>query len=133
MFKKEFFVALGIVFVSIGFTFTAFAENREKTAVGTDEFSFNAPKTAADNAAENYVYDQEKLAKIGSEAGNWEFDFNAPKNSADLAAQNYVYDYQRLQRIGTEAGDREWQFGSSSQSSNPPYVKEEVKADNNKG
>ena len=39
-------------------------------------FHSSPPETAADEAARNYVYDQEQLDLIGTEGGVWEFRFD---------------------------------------------------------
>jgi hypothetical protein len=63
--------------------------------------TFSAPETAADGAARNYVYDQEQLALIGTEAGGE----IASTPQALRAAKNYAYNEERLAVVGTEAGD----------------------------
>jgi len=133
MLKKEFIITLLVVFVSFGFVTAVFAENSETSLLGTDEFNFNAQKTSADVAAQNHVYNQENLAKVGTEAGNWVYDFDAPVTAADNAARYYAYDHERLERIGTEAGDWEQRSEPSSNPMTPPYVKEEVKTDKTQG
>ena len=102
-------VGVLVGFMTLGLVGAAFAEQpNDNSILGTDQFSFSTPQTEADIAAQNHDYDQERLAKVGSEAGNWQFDFDAPETKADLAAQNYHYDSQKLHMVGTEYGYDEY-------------------------
>lgn len=49
---------------------------------GTDEFVFATPETDADRAAKAYVYDQEALTNVGTEAGNWEPKYMSSEQNA---------------------------------------------------
>ena len=111
MFKKEFIIGLLTTFLCLGLIGTAFAgEGDYDSILGTDEFKFDAPVTKADIAAKAYSYDQNSLALVGTEAGNWEFRFDAPLTKADIAARNHKYNQESLALVGTEAGNWEFRF-----------------------
>ena len=102
-------VGVLVGFMTLGLVGAAFAEQpNDKSILGTDEFSFNAPITEADIAAQSYVYNQEHLKLVGPEGGDWEFHFNAPETKADLAAKNYKYDPVKLRMVVTEMGYDEY-------------------------
>jgi len=89
MFKKELIVSALVVFFSFGLVGSVFAENSETSLVGSDVFSFDAQLTpselSAQNAAMSHEYDQDRLVRGGTEAGNWEHRFDtstsAPNNA----------------------------------------------------
>ena len=120
MLKKQMLITGLVVLMSLGLVGTVFAgENDYQGVLGADQFSFDAPISAAEQAAVNaaikHNYDQDRLALAGTEAGDFEYRFDAPATKAELAAMNHVYDQERLDRIGTEAGD--YKFGSVAASS----------------
>ena len=90
MFKKELVISLLVVFFSFGLVGTVFAENSDTSVVGRDVFSFDAQPTpsklAAQKAAMNYEYDQDRLVRIGTEAGDWEHRFDSSTKSNDAVA-----------------------------------------------
>jgi hypothetical protein len=103
--KNVLTVGVLMAFMTLGIVGSAFAEDsHDKSILGTDQFSFNAPETKADVVAKNYVYNQQRLEQVGTEAGNAQFDFDAPETKAELATKNYDYDSQKLRMVGTEAG-----------------------------
>lgn len=108
MLRKEIIVGIFAAFTLLLSFGTALAEDSNDTSItGSDEFVFNAPETKADVAARNYVYDEDQLALIGTEAGSEVA--SAPK--ALRAARNHGYNEERLAVVGTEAGDWEFRFG----------------------
>jgi len=118
MLKKEFTIGVLATFFFLGLLGTAFAENRETSLLGTDQFSFDAPVTEADVAANNYVYNQGHLASVGTEGGNWEFRFDAPETKADVAVKNYSYNQEHLASVGTEGGNWEFKFDAPEATAN---------------
>ena len=109
-------VGVLVGFMTLGLVGAAFAEQpNDKSILGTDEFSFNAPITETDIAAQKYVYDQERLKLVGTEGGDWQFNFNAPETKADLAAKNYNYDPVKLKMVGTNMGYDEYIHSNSLQ------------------
>jgi len=111
MFKKEFIVGLLVVFLSLVMVGTVFAgENDYTNIIGSDEFTFDSTESNNDVATSDYVYDQEHLASVGTEAGDWEYKFDAPETKADVAARSHVYDQDHMVLVGTEAGD--WEYRS---------------------
>jgi hypothetical protein len=118
MFKKEIMICMLATLFVVGLLGTAFAENRETSLIGTDQFSFDSPNPMINyEAAKNYDYNQEHLAKVGTEGGDWQFKFDAPETKADMAAKNYVYDHDHLALIGTEGGDHEFKFDNATPNS----------------
>jgi len=110
MFRKELIIGVLATSVILGSFGTALAEDsNDKSILGTDEFSCEYSETAADVAARNYVYDQEQLDLIGTEAGGE--IVSTPQ--ALRAARNYDYNKEQLAVVGTEAGD--WEFRSYDQ------------------
>ena len=110
MLKKQLIIGVLATSVLLGSFGTALAEDsNDKSILGTDEFSFEYSETAADVAARNYVYDQEQLDLIGTEAGGE----IASTPQAQSAARNYDYNKEHLAVVGTEAGD--WEFRSYDQ------------------
>ena len=103
MFKKELIIGVLATFFMMGMLGTAFAENE----AGSVQFSFDA-QGMNQEAAINHDYNQEHLAVIGTEGGDWEFKFDAPKTEADLAANNYKYDPVKLDMVGTKMGYDEY-------------------------
>ena len=74
MFKKELIIGVIATSVLLGSFGSALAEDSNATSIlGIDEFTFETTDTTSDAAARNYVYDQEQLAVVGTEAGDWEF------------------------------------------------------------
>jgi|GEM_PF-2484462 len=126
MLKKEFIIgvlATSVIFGSLG---TAFAEDsNDKSILGTDEYSFDAPGTTADEAARNHVYDQEQLALIGTEAGGEIVSTPQALN----AANNHAYSEERLAVVGTEAGD--WEYRSYEEGSRTSDAVAQVATDSN--
>jgi hypothetical protein len=111
MITKKFFIVSLAVSLLFGLFGTAFAGEADyKTIVGTDQFVFNAPQTMADLAASHYVYDQQKLALVGTEKGSDQFNFDAPVSKEDLAARSYNYDPNQLAAVGTEKGSCQFKF-----------------------
>ena len=107
MLRKELIIGIFTAFTLLVSFGTALAEDsNDKSILGTDEFTFDAPETKADVAARNYVYDEEQLALVGTEAGSEVT--STPK--ALQAARNYGYDKEYLAAAGTEAGDWEFRF-----------------------
>ena len=129
MLRKELIIGIFVAFTLLVTFGTALAEDsNDKSILGTDEFTFNAPETKADVAARNYVYDEEQLALISTEAGGE--IASTPK--ALHAARNFVYDEERLAVVGTEAGD--WKFRFDGQGSGTSEViADKREATNNKG
>ena len=116
MLTKQLIISVLATFFFLGLLGTAFAGENDYTSVlGSDEFTFNAPETNADVAARNHVYNQEHLAAVGTEAGDWEYTFNAPETNADIAARDHVYNQENLATIGTEAGGPEFTFESAEE------------------
>jgi hypothetical protein len=76
----------------IAFTFglsgLAFAESTDPSLLGNDEFQFNAPETKAGRAARGFDYDQESLAIVGTEAGDWEYRHEPSDNQLGAAVAN---------------------------------------------
>jgi hypothetical protein len=101
MFKKELIIGVLATFFLMGMLGTAFAENE----IGSVQFSFDA-QGMNHEAAINHDYNQEHLAAVGNEAGDWKIDFAAPESKADIAAKDYNYNQQHLALVGTEAGDQ---------------------------
>ncbi|MBW2689952.1 MAG: hypothetical protein JRC99_08480 [Deltaproteobacteria bacterium] len=114
MFKKELFTSILVAFFCVGLVGTALAGEviYDGSEAGSDEFTFDAP-TEVNDAAKNHVYNEESLAIIGTEAGDWEFKYDAPETKADVAARNYNYNQESLASIGTEAGNDEFRFDAS--------------------
>ena len=110
MFRKELITGILVAFFFMGFLGTAFAENSDKSILGSDEFTFDAPVSINNKAAIDHKYNQDDLALVGTEGGNWEFKFDTPETKADLAAKSYVYDQGRLASVGSEGGDWEFSF-----------------------
>lgn len=113
--KKRFSFIGGLVaLLLLGLTATSFAgvHADQRNDIGTEaggdwRFVFDAPETKADIAAQNYSYDDARLARIGTEAGvDWRLDFDAPPTRADIAAQNHDYSIERMSLVGTEAGQQ---------------------------
>ena len=110
MFRKELIIGVLATSVILGSFGTALAEDsNDKSILGTDEFSCEYSETAADVAARNYVYDQEQLDLIGTEAGG---EITSTPQAL-RAARNYDYNKEQLAVVGTEAGD--WEFRSYDQ------------------
>lgn len=88
MFKKELIICALATFFFLGLLGTAFAENRDTSLIGSDQFSFDAPDSAINyEAARNYDYNQERLAAVSTEGGNWEFKFhNTESKSSETKA-----------------------------------------------
>ncbi len=83
MLKNILIVGVLAVLMSVGLAGVAVAgEGDYRDIVGTDEFVFSSHGTEADSVAKAYVYDQEALANVGSEAGNWQYDFMSSGNKA---------------------------------------------------
>jgi hypothetical protein len=117
MLRKELIVGIFAAFTILILFGTALAEDsNDKSILGTDEFTFDAPETKADVASRNYVYDKEPLALVGTEAGSEVTSIP----QAQQAARNYVYDEERLAAVGTEAGD--WKFRVDDQGSGTSEV-----------
>ncbi len=112
MLKKQCIVSLFVVLFPLIFVGAAVAgENDYSGILGSDQFSFEASVT--NKAASNHVYDQEKLALVGTEAGTWEYDPNAELTPAQQAAIEHDYNQSRLSDVGTEAGNWQYRFDSS--------------------
>lgn len=112
MLKKQCILGLFVVLLSLIFVGAAVAgENDYSGILGSDQFSFEDSVT--NKAASNHVYDQEKLALIGTEAGAWEYDPNAELTPAQQAAIERDYDQSRLSDVATEAGSWQYRFDSS--------------------
>lgn len=113
MFKKELIISVLVAFLFMGFIGTAFAEQNNDTSIlGSDQFSFDANNSMNSEAAINHDYNQEHLAVVGTEAGDWKIDFAAPESKAEMAANNYNYNQQHLALVGTESGD--WKFNNTA-------------------
>ncbi len=116
MLKKQYIVSLLVVLLSLGFVTSVFAgENDYKTILGSDEFSFEASETNKDMSASNHVYDHERLARVGTEAGDWQYDYsaNTVEAQSEQAASGLNSDQSKLSSVGTEAGDWEYRFDST--------------------
>ena len=112
MFKKELIIGVLATFFFMGMLGTAFAGEGDYTsAVGTDQFSFDA-QGMNQEAAINHDYNQEHLAAVGTEAGDWKIDFASHESKADIAAKDYNYNQQHLALVGTESGD--WKVNNSA-------------------
>ncbi len=107
MFKKELIIGVLATFFLMGMLGTAFAENE----AGSVQFSFDAQSMNHD-AAINHDYNQEHLAAVSTEAGDWKINFAAPESKAALAAKDYNYNQQHLALVGTESGD--WKVNNSA-------------------
>ncbi len=114
MLKKELTTAILVAFLSLGLVATAMAGEvvYNGSEAGSDEFSFDAQNGNID-VVKNHVYDEEALAKVGTEAGNWEYRYDAPETKADITARNYNYDQESLASIGTEAGNDGFSFDAT--------------------
>ena len=107
MLRKELIIGVFAAFILLSSFGTALAEDsNDKSILGTDEFTFDAPETKADVAARDYVYDEEQLALIGTEAGGEMV--STPK--ALRASRSHNYDEEHLVAVGTEAGNWEFRF-----------------------
>ena len=115
MLKKQYIVSLLVVLLSLGFAGSVVAgENDYNNLLGSDEFSFEASETNKDTAASTHVYDQEKLALVGTEAGDWQYDYSASsvETKSEQVASNHNSDQSQSSAVGTEAGDWEYSFDS---------------------
>ena len=115
MLKKQYIVSLLVVLLSLGFVGSVVAgENDYNTILGSDEFSFEASETNKDMSTNSHVYDQEKLALIGTEAGDWQYDdsANAVETQSQQVASDRNSDQSQLSSVGTEAGNWEYSFDS---------------------
>lgn len=115
MLRINFIVGALVAFLFLGLAGVAVAgEGNSRDILGTDEYRNSVPETNADWAARDYVYDQEALARVGTEGGNLDFIFDAPESKADIAARDHVYDQDSLARVGTEGGSLEFNFSQQS-------------------
>jgi hypothetical protein len=115
MLKKQYIVSLLVVLLSLGLAGSVIAgENDYNTILGSDEFSFEASETNKDTAANSHVYDQEKLALVGTEAGDWQYDYSADaiETKSEQVASDHNSDQSQISAVGTEAGDWEYRFDS---------------------
>lgn len=115
MLKKQYIVSLLVVLLSLGFVGSVVAgENDYNTILGSDEFSFEASETNKDMSASSHVYDQEKLALVGTEAGDWQYDYsaNVVEPQSEQVASGRNSDQSQFSSVGTEAGDWEYSFDS---------------------
>ena len=117
MFRKEFIIGALATCFFFGLLGTSFAEEGiyDGSEAGGDEFTFAVPTEGSD-AVNNHVYDEEALAKVGTEGGNFEYQFDAPETKANVAARNYQYNQESVARIGTEAGD--WEYNAAPAGNN---------------
>ena len=107
MFRKELIIGVLATSVLLGSFGTALAEDsNDKSILGTAEFTFSASEAAVDEAARNYVYDQEQLDLIGTEAGGE----IASTPQALHAAANNIYNEEQSAVVATEAGDWEYKY-----------------------
>ena len=111
MLTKQLIISILATFFFLGFIGTAFAGENDYTSIlGSDDYTFGAMEAENNVAASNHVYDQERLATVGTEAGDWEYNFNAPETDADIAARGHVYNQENLATVGTEAGNTDFTF-----------------------
>jgi len=122
MFKKELIISLLVVFFSFGLVGAVFAENNDTSILGRDEFSFDAQLTSSEQATQqaalNYNYNQDRLAQVGTEAGNSQYRFDSSTLSAQTAAMDHEYNQKSLIRGATEAGNWEARSGADAVCSN---------------
>jgi hypothetical protein len=115
MLRKQYIISLLVALLSLGFAGSVMAgENDYNTILGSDEFTFESSESK-NVTASNHVYDQEKLALIGTEAGDWQYDFsaNAKQTQSEKVASDRDSDQSHLSSsVGTEAGDWEYSFDS---------------------
>ena len=127
MLRKELIVGIFAAYnllVSFG---TALAEDsNDKSILGADKFTFDAPETKADVAARNYGHDEEQLALVSTEAGSEVT--SAPQ--AQQAASNYVYNEERLAAVGNEAGDWKYSFDGQVSGTSEGLADKREAADN---
>jgi hypothetical protein len=119
MLKKQYIVSLLVVLLSLGFAGSVVAgENDYNNILGSDEFSFEASETNKDTAVNSHVYDQEKLALVGTEAGDWQYDHSASavETKSEQVASDHNSDQSQFSAVGTEAGDWEYSFDSPENS-----------------
>jgi hypothetical protein len=115
MLRKELIIGVFVAFTLLVSFGNALAEDsNDKSILGTDEFTFDAPETKADVAVRNHVYDEKQLAMIGTEAGSE--IASTPK--ALHAARNNNYDEEQLAAVGTEAGNWEFRFDGQGSGTN---------------
>lgn len=86
--KKILLVGLLSSLFTFGLSGLAFAESTDPSLLGNDEFQFNAPETKAGRAARGFDYDQESLAIVGTEAGDWEYRHEPSDNQLGAAVAN---------------------------------------------
>lgn len=115
MLRKELIISVSVVFALLVTFGTALAEDesRDSSILGSDEYTFDAPQTETDVAASNHVYDEEQLARVGTEAGSE--IASSPK--ALKAASNHNYNEVRMAAVGTEAGDWEYRYDAQGSGS----------------
>ena len=69
--------SLLVVFFTFGIVGAVFAENSDSSLLGSNVFSFDEQPTPsellAQAAAVNHGYDQDRLVRGGTVAGNWEY------------------------------------------------------------
>jgi hypothetical protein len=107
MLRKELIIAIFAAFTLLVSSGIALAEDsNDKSILGTDEFTFDAPETQADVAARDYVYDEKQLALIGTEAGGEIASTQQARNAAAI----HVYDEEHMVAVGTEAGNWDYRF-----------------------
>ena len=114
MLRKQYIVSLLVVLFTFIFVGAALAgENDYSGILGSDQFSFEDSEANMDMAVSNHAYDEDHLALVGTEAGNWQYDANAERTPAQQAAIERDYDQSRLSDVGTEAGNWQYRFNSS--------------------
>ena len=119
MLKKQYIVSLLVVLLSLGFAGSVVAgENDYNNILGSDEFSFEASETNKGTAANSHVYDQEKLALVGTERGAEakEHSASAVETKSEQVASDHSLDQSQISAVGTEAGDWEYSFDSPENS-----------------
>ncbi|MCK5209047.1 MAG: hypothetical protein KAQ79_13530 [Cyclobacteriaceae bacterium] len=105
MLTKELIIGIFAAFIIMVSFGTALAEDTDKSLLGADEYIFDAPEMETDVAARNYVYNDEHLALLATEAGGEVVSTPSPLQ----AAGNNSYNQDRLVAAGSEAGD-DWEF-----------------------
>lgn len=108
MLRKEHIFGVLFVLLTFGMATTVFAgESDYRGVLGSDTFSFERMDTGGDTAAMNHNYDQDHLARVGTEAGNWEYSFDDSATKTEIAAKKHDYNEKIQDQIGTEAGVRD--------------------------
>ncbi len=117
MLRRNLLISLLTAILSVGFAGSVFAGNTDEA--GNYHYKFGATSKMQNfQAAEKYNYNQEQLANVGSEAGNWTYHFNAPESKNVEAAEAHPYNAKSLAKGSTESGN--WNGQQSKQTVGVP-------------